>query len=260
MKTVIPLMVFSTSFFFVGLVSAQIDENFDNYTLGNIAGQGPWNDFGGSLISEVSDEQANSGSQSLKLTLNPDNGLPVNPGYGSDTFMDMAAPVSSGRYQLSYDIYIPSEFDGTAHAFFSEGNLGMGGFGFGMQLIADTRQGLMVFTDKEADSPTEPVITDNSVPLVMDAWSSVISIIDFDANELAVNYDGQPLFRGQWDPDPDNALDLPHFEGVNLWVQDGVGSGSVYIDNLLFRVPEPNSLALSLFGCLSLLAIRRRLK
>ena len=168
MKTVFPLAIFAVGFCIAGVASAQIDEKFDDYTLGNIAGQGPWHDFGGSLISEVSDERAKSGSQSLKLTLNPDNGLPVNPGYGSDTFMDMAAPVSSGRWQLSYDIYVPSEFDGTAHAFFSEGNLGMGGFGFGMQLIADTRQGLMGFTDKAADSPTEPVITDNSVPLVID--------------------------------------------------------------------------------------------
>lgn len=236
----------------------QIDENFDDYNVGNIDGQGPWVDFGGVNLSEVSTDQARSGDKSLKLTLSDANPNPADiVGYGSDVFLDMAQRVRSGVYELSYWTYVPGEFNGSNYAFFSEGQVGAGQFDFGTQLIAAADIETFIFFDGAQAF---------GLPIARDGWVKAEQIIDFDNNLVQVTYGGDLLYIGPWDPDPAPGIDFPQFRGVNFWVQDvadgQVPTGSMYIDDVLFQqlVPEPSSLVLVLCGLMTCVGNARRLR
>ena len=240
---------------FVGLpsVSGQVSEDFDSYALGDVGGQGAWVDFGGTLSADITDAFAHSGTQSLRVSINPAVPNPVDvPGYGSDVFLDLPADITSGQWNLSYWLHVPADFNGIGFGFFSEGSIDQGDFDYGMELIVDgdPTSELFVYTDGVQSFGRQ---------LVRDAWVEVNALIKLDTNTLDVSYGGDSVFSGAWDPD---ALigEAPTLRGFNLWAQDGVG-GSIYYDdiNLAPVVPEPAGVTLVLIALSGIQYFRRRL-
>ncbi len=238
------------------VASAQfVNEDFDSYPIGNIDGLGPWVDFGGVNLTEVSADYARSGSHSMKMTVsdivpNPDPNGAI--GYGSDVFLDMPARVRSGQYMISYWIYMPSDFNGSNYAYFSEGLIGAGDFDLGIELIAGGEA--ETFTSFDGSKS-------GNLPLIRDEWVEAKQIIDFDANAVRITYGGDLLYEGKWDIDQPADGDFPQFRGVNFWVQDTLNdeipTGSMYIDDVRF-VPEPRLGLAPLLGLMSLVATSRR--
>ena len=238
------------------VASAQfVDENFDSYPIGNIDGLGPWVDFGGVNLTEVSSDYAHSGSHSMKMTLsdivpNPDPNGTI--GYGSDVFLDMPARVRSGQFMISYWTYLPGEFNGSNYAYFSEGLIGAGDFDLGTQIITGSNAETVTLFDGGQSS---------SLPLIRDEWVETKQIINFDTNSVRVTYGDDLLYEGKWDADQPSDGDFSQFRGVNFWVQDTFDAeaptGSMYIDDVKF-VPEPNLTLAALLGVLSLISSARR--
>ena len=87
-------------FVFIIGVAAQsfaVTDDFESYDTGNIDGQGDWIDFGGTLLTNVSTDQALSGTKALKLTINPVDPNPFDiPGYGSDVYQDLPTEHTTG--------------------------------------------------------------------------------------------------------------------------------------------------------------------
>lgn len=248
----IAVLISATSFSY-NQATAQWTDDFESYSVGDINGQSLWVDFGGTLTSDVSTDQARSGSNSLKLTLNPVDPNPIDlPGYGSDVYLDFAEPISSGVWELSYWMYLPSEFNGVAYSFFSEGAVGEGDFNFGMQLLADADPRSDIFSYFDGENAP---ITD----LVKDQWVEVSAKIDFDTNQLELSYNGALFVSGPWDPDSGaDATAGTSLAGMDLWVEAGT-VGSVYYDDFsLTQVPEPSSTSLFLLGLSGMLLRSRR--
>jgi hypothetical protein len=222
-------------------------DDFEAYSPGNIDGQGPWVDFGGTLPGIVSTAQANSGVQSLALTLNPaDDGS-----YGSDVYivaLDNGTVLTSGSWALSYQMFVPSDYEGQLHMYISQG-----------EMPTDFRQGAWLLAT-EGD-----VLQYNfggTTPLVLDEWAEVKLEVDLDTDTVTISYDGTPIYTGAWaiEGPPGPALG-----GINFWADGGPGlTGTAYIDDFVlsptaeFVIPEPASLSLLALGALGLLRKRRK--
>ncbi len=234
-------------------VTAEADfiDDFESYTLGDIDGQGPWIDFGGVNTTDVVNTLAYSGEQSMAQTL---SGTELN-GYGSDTYVvDLdGAPLTSGKWQLSYQLLIPQNFNGVEYMWISQGPMPTT-FTAGMDLIADNVGNAAVFGDEASGDWT---------PLVFDRWAEVVAEIDLDADTVTVSYDGNVFHTGAWDVD---ATGTPAIGGMNVWVSADdddtiVYAGTAYIDDLsIVAVPEPGTVTLLLMGLAAIATACRRRK
>ncbi|MCA9200608.1 MAG: hypothetical protein KDA87_23875 [Planctomycetales bacterium] len=227
-------------------------DDFEAYAAGSIDGQGgPWVDFGGTLTTDVSAVQASSGSQSMRLAVNPIDPNPAGiTGYGSDVWAGLDEPLTSGKYELGFNLYVPSRFNGINFNFISEGFVGPPDFNFdyGAYLIAD---GVADVFKYQADIEV-------TTPLVRDAWTPVLASIDLDNNSVDVYYNGSLLTSNVWEPGDGDAT-VVSLQSINSWAQDGT-TGAVFIDDFsLVAVPEP---ATSVLGIclLPLLGLMRRRK
>lgn len=214
------------------------NETFEGYTLGNSNGQGGWVDFGGALTADVVNTHASSGSQSLKFS--------TSPGYGSDSTLDLGAPITSGQLSLSFDVFQTSTYDGNAHMYFSRGATLGNTFAQGMHFVGNGTAG----TFKAGNAPT--------TALLVDQWVQVTLYIDLDAATAVATYGGTEVYNGTWMIDNPNPVVPTQYQGINIWADGGVVADSFYIDNLrLDTIPEPGGVALlglSFAG----LALRRR--
>ena len=222
-----------------------ISDDFEAYAVGDINGQGgPWVDFGGTLTSDVSTTFASSGSQSLKLSVNPIE--VANPGYGSDVWAGLDAPISSGKFELGFNLFVPTRFNGINYNFISEGFVGPPDFNFdfGMYLIADGVADVFAYSADVAAT----------APLVRDAWTPVLAEIDLDNNLVDVYYNGEHLITNTWDV----GVEPASLQSINMWAQEGT-TGAVYFDDFtLTQVPEPSTGLLGLIGLAGLGLLRRR--
>lgn len=215
------------------------NETFEGYTLGDVAGQGLWADFGGAELTSVVDTMANGGTKSLAFSTNALTGK-----YGSDATFDLAAPITAGQLVLSFDIFHAAGNDGSAFLYFSRGATLAGAFQQGLSLVGSGTDG----TFGDDDSPKTGLLTGQWVPVVMN--------IDLDADTLVATYGGTQIFNGAWITD----AGLPsQYQGIDIWADGGTSQGSFYIDNLrLDAVPEPSSIALLGLGAGGLFLRRRR--
>ena len=213
------------------------NEDFESYALGNSDGQGGWVDFGGSRIVDIVDSHASGGSQSIAFS--------TNPGYGGDSTLDLADPITTGQLAFSFDIYQPAGFDGAAEIYLSRSATLSGGFETGFHLIGDGGQGLF----------RSPQIT-ATTPLLTDQWVAVTVSIDLDADTAAVSYGGTEIHNGAW---VSGGASPSQYQGLNIWASGGANVENFYIDNLkLDIVPEPSGLALLGLSFIGLVLRRRR--
>ena len=209
---------------------AQFSDDFESYTVGNIDGQGPWRDFPGVEISEVSTAQAFSGTQSLALstaTSGDDIG-----GFGSDVFVANLndTPITSGVWNLSYQLYVPSSFDGHVEMYISQGSI-RDNFEEGVFIRANNNVGInpainrLSFVDLGENGRTP-------ARLLLDQWVEINVLIDLDNNTVEISYNGSVFFTSAWDiqnPGGDIAIG-----GFNFWVDTGMTPGTVFLDDFNF--------------------------
>ena len=223
-----------------GSAHAAVMIDFESYTVGNIHLQGPWVDFGGVLTSDVSTAQAFSGTQSLALSTTTDGA------YGSDVYIENldGAPITSGVWNLSFQVYVPNTYDGKVSLYQSQGAMPTT-FELGSLMEVDNAAGAAVFKNG-IDSTT----------LVFDQWTKVEAVIDLDSNTLDISYGGTPFHSGIWDIDNPGS---PSIGGLNWWAHGGATPGTAYFDDLsLTQVPEPAAMGLLSLGALLTLKRRRR--
>jgi len=222
LRTLIAI-VGSASFAASAGATSIFNEDFESYTLGNSDGQGGWVDFGGTRTVDIVDSHASGGSQSIAFS--------TNPGYGSDSTLDLADPITTGQLAFSFDIYQPAGFDGTAEIYLSRLATLSGGFQTGFHLVGDAGQGL--FRSPQINATTA---------LLTDQWVAVQISIDLDADTAAVSYGGTEIYNGTW---VNGGTAPSQYQGLNIWASSGANVENFYIDNLkLDIVPEPSGLAL----------------
>jgi hypothetical protein len=241
-------IVISLTVFACGVPAFAAMDSFESYPVGDIHGQGAWVDFGGTLIGEVSTEQAHTGNHSLKQSINSAEA----DGYGSDVFQNLPSVSNAGVWNLSYWIYTPSDFLGASILHLAENMIVDDNLDFGLQLVADGSDGFDVFLGSQ-DGENAQMTT----PLLRDTWVEVTATIDLDNNTVNAFYGGNQVYSGMWDPDSTGPSDGPTLGGFDLWVQGIDGSGSVYVDDFSL-VPEPSSCVLILIGLVSGLGFVRR--
>jgi hypothetical protein len=211
------------------------NEDFESYALGNSDGQGGWVDFGGSRAVDIVDSHANGGSQSIAFS--------TNPGYGGDSTLDLADPITTGQLAFSFDIYQPAGFDGTAEIYLSRLATLSGGFQTGLHLVGNGGTGQF--------GPGT-----STTALLTDQWVGVTISIDLDADTAAVSYGGTEIYNGTW---VNGGTAPSQYQGLNIWASNGANVENFYIDNLnLDIVPEPSGLALLGLSFIGLVLRRRR--
>ncbi|MDE0593930.1 MAG: PEP-CTERM sorting domain-containing protein [Roseibacillus sp.] len=212
------------------------NEDFESYALGNSDGQGGWVDFGGSRIVDIVDSHASGGSQSIAFS--------TNPGYGGDSTLDLADPITTGQLAFSFDLYQPAAFDGTAEIYMSRLATLSGGFQTGLHLVGNGGTGEF----QAAAGATTALLTDQ--------WVAVTVSIDLDADTAAVSYGGTEIYNGTW---VNGGASPSQYQGLNIWASNGANAENFYIDNLkLDIVPEPSGLALLGLSFIGLVLRRRR--
>jgi len=233
-----------------GAVHADWSDGFESYNPGDVGGQGPWIDFGGTLTADVSTapDPVKTGAQSLAFSLNPTDG----DSYGSDVYLtalNNGVAVTSGSWTISYQLYMPANYPGGAHMYFSQTPMISFRDGVWLQAKAD---GTLHYG---VDGP-------DFANLVHDAWAEVRLDIDLDADTVTASYDGTPFHTGVWDNNGDVETDTPGIGGINFWANsDGAGtglSGSFFIDDFSIT-PEPAAMSLLALGGLAVLRRRRKL-
>jgi hypothetical protein len=234
LRTIIAI-VGSASFAASAGATSVFNEDFESYALGNSDGQGGWVDFGGSRTVDIVNSFANGGSQSIAFS--------TNPGYGGDSTLDLADPITTGQLALSFDIYQPAGFDGTAEIYLSRLATLSGGFQTGLHLVGNGGTGQF-----GPGASTTAILTDQ--------WVGVTVSIDLDADTAAVSYGGTEIYNGTWV----NGGDSPsQYQGLNIWASNGANAENFYLDNLkLDIVPEPSGLALLGLSFIGLVLRRRR--
>ncbi len=237
-KTLLPLAAFA-GLALAGSAHAAVSIDFESYTVGDINGQGPWVDFGGSLLTNVSTAQAFSGTKSLELQSDGTN-------YGSDVYIVNldGAPITSGKWSLSFQTFLPTGFDSHVALYQSQGAM-PATFELGAFPVIQGNNGVIVNGA-------------SSTPLVFNAWTKFEMTIDLDADTLEISYGGTSFHSGVWDTDAPGA---PSIGGLNWWQAGPNPSAgiSAYIDDIsLTQVPEPSSAALLGLGGLALMFRRRK--
>lgn len=203
-----------------GTASAQmilLNENFDSYNSGDLVAQtagAPWNTWtqtpGGADDAPVSDEQAASGTMSMKVT-GAAAGGPVDLilGLGNRT---------SGLYSLSWSMYIPTGSGGYYNIQHNE----IPGNGSWMADITFEPGGTV-------DYLVNNVSTAGTFP--HDQWFTVIMVLNMDAQEGTVAIDGTIQYTWQTTvPGPSQ------IGGIDFFAYAG-GAPNVplyYVDDVLF--------------------------
>ena len=233
-----------------GTARAAWIENFDSYPVGNIDGNGPWVDWGGSLTPDVSTAQSLSGANSLRLSSNPDPG--AGDAYGTDVYattLDPGGVVSSGVWDLTYQLYVEPGFTGQAEMYVSQ---------FAMDgTAASFSDGLWIRTTTSGTIDLIGATATANPAVVYGAWTPVQLIIDLDADSVTATYGGNEFYSGVWDIATSGT---PGLGGVNFWSDGPTGSaGSFFVDDFSLQpVPEPALGGLLALGSLALIRSRRR--
>lgn len=236
-------------------------DGFESYALGNLPPQGGWTDFGGTQPIVVSNTQAHSGTQSMRLS----EGTGVvggSGGYGSDVYLNIPGSVfNSGQHTLSYWQYVDPGVDSVSFMYISTGSM-PNNFQTGLDLRMDLPNfygfgsSLLIVQDIGG----QPTLVANPVPAVTGRWVEHRMDVDLTANLYNYTFDGVTrVSNAQWDTTPGDGVNLG---GINFWMQlgntDGVNRFVYFDDFSLVTIPEPTIGLLMVLVGVACSALRRR--
>jgi hypothetical protein len=169
-----------------GLAQAEFDD-FESYPLGEICGMGGWEKWSSSatldVCGSVSNEQASSGSKSLKIV-----GAQLPGQFGDDTVQRYTAV--GGQWEFSVMAYVPSTATGRGWAVFLntyDDPPGSNSFNWSLLASMEPGTGLLTLDGSPAWA---------TAPLVTNAWAEFKLVMDFDADLVDIFYAGNLLYSG----------------------------------------------------------------
>ena len=200
--------------------SIVLNEDFEDYAVGPVCGQGGWehwylNDSGCGV---VADEQAWSGDQSLRLDAF------TNP-KGDDALMPLAG-VDSGTWHLRAWTYVPSDATGTAWLVGLNTYDPQGDKNWSLALAVNASDGVLQENPLgQQDPPT--------LPITYDTWIAIDVFVDLDEDVFDVRYHGEPLLLGKSWSAAMNAPGQPAIEAIHLDAGDmATGISEIYFDDI----------------------------
>ncbi len=188
-----------------------LDENFDSYNLGDICPQSDWEgwDNNPAVCAVVSDEQANSGSNSIKLlgTVSP----------GDDTVHRFTN--DGGRFTLTAMTFVPDNMTGRGWIIGLNQYLTPNNWSFQYQFSGTT--------NLVQDSFAGP-----SVPLIKGRWVEFRAEVDIDADTAEYYYDDQLINSKSW-VNGESGGGLPQLRCLDLYGDEpGNGTDGFYLDDI----------------------------
>ncbi len=213
----------SLTFLPVAAIAQPWSDNFDSYAVGPIDGQGGWegwNNIPGPGRADVTDAQASSAPHSLGLRPTTD-------------LVRSFAGADSGLWAFRGEIFIESGHTGETWLILLNRYSHGGPKNWSTQVR---------FTDTQVQSGGGSDFPGLSLAnSITDRWVSFEVLIDLDANQQTISYNGEVVDETPWQVSGDNSI-----SAVDLWSNNGVGG---YFDNLeLVRVGGPEVPALSVGG------------
>ena len=213
----------SLTFLPVAAIAQPWSDNFDSYAVGPIDGQGGWEGWGNDAElggAEVTDAQASSAPHSLGLRPTTD-------------LVRSIEGVGSGLWAVRGEIFIPSDHSGVTFLILLNRYSHGGPANWSTQLKFDSSQ----LISQGGSGFRRGVSTDS----ITDRWVSFEILIDLDANQQTIFYNGEVFDQTPWQRTGDDSL-----AAINLYSDNG---SDAYFDNLeLVRVGSPQVPALSLGG------------
>ncbi len=211
------------------LAQAQLEmDDFESYTVGSFDEQ--WDAtqwvgwFGGASGCEISDEQANSGSHSLKLSDAP----------SADDIVALLPVLNSGVYELSMMQYIPSGNGAYLNLQHNYTNTA-GDWAAEIYFTDETTGVAQINTDGEGFG----------FPIVHDAWASIRFALNFVSEEAELYYNDQLVHTWVLSTNSAGGAGLNQINGINFFAacgDTGAGCSSLayYDDIMLTEIPLPD--------------------
>jgi hypothetical protein len=191
-------------------------DDVENYALGDVSAQAAiWSPWPGGASAVVSDEQAASGAQSVKVE-----------GGGTVDQLLLLGDSTQGNYRLSWKFYIPAGNGGYFNYQKEEGNPG-GEFGMQLDFAPDGTATL---------DATAPAITTFAYP--QDEWFDVVSFIDLDNDVIRLLVAGDVILEWPYSATTfDPAPSIKQLGSINFYPADA--DYVFYIDDVEFVKLQP---------------------
>ena len=181
-------------------------DNFDNYTIGPLHGQGGWEawDNNPATTGYVTDNQSRSPENSAEIAWFG--------GVSADIVYQFSG-VNSGLVNLTVYQYVPSDMEGNSYYLLLDDYHHGGPYAWSLQLEVSATKG----TIADFDDPS------TYLTLITDTWVEIRVEIDFEDYVQTVYYDGEELLSKDWGANKNLAC-------IDLYA-DQTFSTSVYYDN-----------------------------
>jgi hypothetical protein len=193
------------------------EDDFESYPLGEICGQNGWDEWEGSedVCGSVTDEEANSGTQSLKIV----GAVGGDLGLGDDTVQTFDA--TGGQWTFSIMTFVPEDAQGEAGVFLL--NTYPATLNAHWSIVVDLNVGLGVVEN----------FTGEIAVIQKGVWVELRYEIDLENDLVDIFYDGEEFVSDQsWTAGIDvggaaaiSALDLYGYE-------PGAGTTGTYFDDI----------------------------
>ena len=187
-------------------------DNFDSYSLGPLHGQGGWEawdnnpDTTGYVVNDPSYSPSNSAEISWYGDISTD-------------IVYQFSGISSGAWNLSVMLYVPSDMQGSS-AFILLNTYSHGGpYSWSLQLSVSASEGKIWDFDN----------IDDWLPIVTDDWAELRVEINFEEDVQTVYYDGDELLSKSW-VDGASGGGEKNLACIDLYA-DSVVSTAVYYDD-----------------------------
>ncbi|UCF12385.1 MAG: hypothetical protein JSW06_10165 [Thermoplasmatales archaeon] len=188
------------------------EDNFDNYTLGPLHGQGGWESWDNNpdTTGYVTDNQSRSPSNSAEIAWFGD------PLVSGDIVYQFSG-VSSGSWILTAWQYVPSDMEGKSYYLLLNTYQHGGPYGWSLQLEVDATAGRI----SDFDNP------DDWLPLITDDWAEIRVEINFDIDLQTAYYNDEELVSKAWGP-------TKNLGCIDLYADQSYSS-SVYYDDFVLE-------------------------
>lgn len=221
MKKSLLTIALATGIFAAQAQTVVFSDDFESYTAGEgITAQGfdngwkLWNASGANFEALVSNDFANSGNNSVHLL----------QATGDDIVYDVGAPITSGKYDVVFKMYIPSGREGYFNLMHN----------WDLNSTNQYEWAVDVFFSAAGQITWVSAAQQGGAGVFNhDEWFTMMVSIDLDADEGRLYYNGQMMHQFQWSLDNANGNQgLNQLKVVNFFAYGPSGSnGEYYIDD-----------------------------